>query len=156
MKYVYAKAPDVAAVAQRIIPLYHARLCDPENPVRIDYLFVDPPPESRGQVKWGKCEVITGLKAYLAAEEDDGTQTPFFVVSIADKVWQVLNDAQREALVDHELCHAGVNVGEHGELKLSIIPHDVEEFAVIVERHGLWESEIKRLVDAALGRETAA
>lgn len=153
-KYVYAEAPDVKDVARRLIPLYHPHLNDPEVPVRIEYLFVDPPPESKGKVVLGKCSKITGKHAFLAGQ-DNGEQSPFFVIEISEKAWHLIDDAAKEALVDHELCHAGASLGKHGETKLSIIPHDVEEFACIVERHGLWEQGLADFIKAALAGQEA-
>lgn len=155
MPTVYSEAPAVAEVARRLIPLYHPHLCDPELPVRIDYIFVDPPPESKGKTVFGRARKTPALTAYLA-NEAEGDQTPFFVVEIAAAAWELLDENARVALVDHELCHLGVSRGEHGELKLYMIPHDLEEFVCVVERHGLWEQSCRAFVEAALkNRDTA-
>lgn len=71
----------------------------------------------------------------------------FFVIEIASDMWGTddelgnrfgLSDAQRVALVDHELCHCTVN--EDGVPTL--LHHDVEEFGQVVERHGLWKPDL--------------
>ena len=52
--------------------------------------------------------------------------------------WTKLSPPQRIALVDHELSHCGVN--DKGNWV--VMPHDVEEFASIVERWGLWTGDL--------------
>jgi hypothetical protein len=50
----------------------------------------------------------------------------------------------REVLIDHELCHIGVELDEQGNPELTdqgrpkvfIKPHDIEDFQVIIDRHG--------------------
>jgi hypothetical protein len=63
---------------------------------------------------------------------------------------------QRTALLDHELCHAAVKLDKHGETTVDargrVIyrtrKHDLEEFSSIVERHGLWTSDLERFAAA--------
>lgn len=62
-----------------------------------------------------------------------------FVMEVNYKNWQVMTDEQRVALVDHELCHASIEDG-----KPVIIDHDVEEFVVIVGRHGMWRENVRQ------------
>lgn len=145
MTATYAEAPSVQFVADGLIPEFHPHLADPR--VKIVYLFVDPVPMSGGKEVWGRCVKVSGRNAYLADPENGDT---FFVLEIAEAVWNVLTPDQRRALVDHELSHAAADEDEKGELKLTIKPHDVEEFADVIRRHGLWHDEAKRLVNAAL------
>lgn len=56
-----------------------------------------------------------------------------FLICIAADTWPGLTAAQRTAVVDHELCHCVVD--SDGP---TTIGHDYEEFAAIIERHGLW------------------
>lgn len=59
-----------------------------------------------------------------------------FVVTIASDSWESLDDKQKDALIDHELCHCTFDGGHAG-----IRPHDYEEFAEIIERHGFWRKD---------------
>ena len=56
--------------------------------------------------------------------------------------WIVMTDEQKLACIDHELTH--VHVDEDSG-KVSLLPHDVEEFASVIERHGLWREELKMM-----------
>jgi hypothetical protein len=72
-------------------------------------------------------------------------------------VWDVLPQKTKVALVDHELCHAWAEAnqkedddGEAEPVKLSMRPHDLEEFSCIVRRHGLWREDVEDFVENAL------
>ena len=140
----YRPAPEVKAVADKLIPKYHQHLID--NDVRVDYVFIDKTPKSKGREIWGRCRKVSGLGAFLA--NDQQGSDPFFVIEISEDVWDVLPSDKREALVDHELCHAYAVPAEE-ETKLSVEPHDLEEFVCIVRRHGLWRDDVEAFVNAA-------
>lgn len=156
----YFDAPEVKEVAEQLIPKYHQHLLDFQ--VKIRYVFVDKTPMSKGKEVWGTCRKITGLSAHL---EDSKSDEPFFVITISKDIWDVLPPDKREALVDHELCHAWAEVKQSDDeadadadaeieqdnpVKLSVKPHDLEEFSCIVRRHGLWRESVADFVEAAL------
>lgn len=160
----YSPAPEVRKIAEDLIPKYHAHL---DEAARIEYVFRDEAANDGGKTVFGKARKVVGLNAYLAADqyfeqptleghEAETVKTPiaqdFFVLEIAADVWKHLDDNQREALVDHELCHFGLSFNDEGERKLSIIPHDVEEFASVVRRHGLWRVDVEQFINAATGQ----
>lgn len=142
----YWQAPEVKDIADDLIGTVddHSGLKD----VRIDYVFRDRAVRSQGRVTFGKARKVGGLNAYLAQSSagivDVEANGPFFVVEIAHDVWQHLDDGQRRALVDHELMHFVVDT----DGALSLRGHDLEEFAAIVERHGLWASDVARFGSA--------
>ena len=148
MVSVRCKAPEVAERAVGIIQEHHPDLDAPD--IRIEYIFVDPPPLSKGKYVAGKCRVVTGLNAFLACECEEPTADPFFVIEIARQVWDIIPPEQQTALLDHELCHASVIRDEEEVPKLSIRSHDVEEFSEIVGRHGLWDEGLQEFVKSAL------
>lgn len=153
----YFEAPQVEQIAQELISKYHQHLID--FSVKIRYVFVDKTPSSQGKEVWGTCRKISGLNAYLEGEDPDGD--PFFVITISKDVWDILPHDKRVALVDHELCHASAEVKEDKKqkesdievehpVKLSVRPHDLEEFVCIVRRHGLWRDDIEAFVEEAM------
>ena len=147
MTKMYAPAPEVTAIAAGLIETIerHHNL----GLVRVDYVFVDTAPVSKGKVVLGRARKLGGLPAFLTGSSHprfEGERfrepDPFFVVEISHDYWiSELNDAQKRALVDHELCHCRVEVDAlTRDIKsLGIVGHDVEEFACVVERHGLWD-----------------
>lgn len=141
----YSPAPEVAKIAADLIPVFHAHLV--EN-IRIDYVFTDKITKKGNKEVWGTMRKISALNAYLASDDNSkkhGVTESFFVMVISEPIWNKLNDKQKRALVDHELCHAKVDVDEEGNYKLKIVPHDMEEFTEIVKRHGLWAEDVTEI-----------
>lgn len=146
----YRRADEVARMGADLIAEHHHHLVD-NGDVRIEYLFCDPPPKSKGETVWGRARKVTGIGAWLAAEEppddnDHHDPEPFFIIEIAEAVWNVLDHAGRKALLDHELCHLEVTIDDDGDAKLSLAAHDVEEFEQVIRRHGLWRDNVRRFV----------
>lgn len=139
---MFERAPQVAAIAADLIAgvEQHEALAD----VRIEYVFRDRAARSKGRVTLAKARRVTGLNAFLVAAADgipdDDANYPFYVVEVAADTWARLSGDQREALVDHELCHFQVLPGTPPILGLR--GHDLEEFGCIVSRHGLWKSDV--------------
>jgi hypothetical protein len=81
-----------------------------------------------------------------------------FIILLNQEAWEALNEKQKRALVDHELCHARIALDTDGQPKhddrdrlvCRIRKHDVEEFREIVDRHGLWTSELEAIAKAAI------
>jgi len=145
-------ALEVAEIATNLVEKYHRHLLDFD--VKLEYVFVDKTPKRNGKEVWGTCRKVSSLNAFLAGD-DDGSD-PFFVIVISEPIWDILPPDTRKALIDHELCHAWAKANQKEDddeadpVKLSLRPHDVEEFACIIRRHGLWREDIQDFVDAAL------
>jgi len=135
----YWEADEVEEIAQEVIKQYHGKLL--EFGVQIKYLFRSQTPKKGDKEIWGRIRKVTGLSAFLAT----GANEPFFVVEIPSDVWGKLTDKQKRALLDHELCHAQVELDDESDIgyKISLRGHDLEEFALIVRRHGLWKDDVE-------------
>ncbi|MBV1869258.1 MAG: hypothetical protein KUG69_15350, partial [Marinosulfonomonas sp.] len=151
MSAKYMPAPDVEQLARKLIDTVdrHAAL----DQAHIEFVFIDQAPRSKGRAVLGRARKLGGLPAFLAGGSHPVTPIgmhdvdPFFVIEIAYDYWASddFTDAHRVALVDHELCHCRVDEDVDGEHKLSIVGHDVEEFACVVDRHGLWSAGLTSL-----------
>jgi hypothetical protein len=146
MPQEYRPALEVERIADGLIADYHTHL----RGIRIVYIFLAEAPKVKGRELWGRAKLVTGLNAYLAGDEAETEAQPFFVMEIAESWWHVLDEHQKKALVDHELHHFDVDIEES---KLLIRPHDVEEFAGVVRRYGLWREDVKAFVGAAKAGE---
>lgn len=83
-----------------------------------------------------------------------------FVILLNHEAWNRggLNEEQRLAWVDHQLCHCQVVVDANGEPKTDeqgrtvwrIRKHDIEEFQDIVARHGLYSGDLEKFAQAGL------
>jgi len=153
-KTTYREAKEVEEIANELIPKYHQPLIDFN--VNIRYCFVNKVSKKSDKEIWGTCQKISGKNAYLA--EDNPDNEPFFLIVISEPIWEVLPLDKKMALVDHELCHCAAEVKQtdtdddfeqDNPVKLSVKPHDLEEFSCIVKRHGLWRQEIEDFVKAA-------
>lgn len=127
-------------------------------------------PDVDGRVTLGKCRRTSDLDRELAIYD--------FVILLKKSWWQDVRDVvqhpdqqnqlgriitateQRAALLDHELCHAGVRIDdrtgepvtdERGRTVYRLVKHDIEEFSAIVNRRGIWKRDIE-LFAAALNR----
>ena len=151
MSAKYKPAPEVEELGRKLISTVerHEFL----EGVRVEFVFIDKAPRSKGRDVLGRARKIGGLTAFLAGSlvaVPDGAgflaPDPFFLIEISHDYWiEVLSELQKVALVDHELCHLRVDHDEAGEVSLSTCGHDVEEFACVVERHGLWSDGLTGL-----------
>ncbi len=151
----FSPAKEVKEIAEELIPKYHQHITD--YSIRVEYVFADKVPKKGGKEVWGTCRKVSNLNAFLAKDNPDAD--PFFVITISQPVWEVLDQKSKVALVDHELCHTAAQYDEDDEepaVKLSVNPHDVEEFACIIRRHGLWKDDIKAFVETAIKKSGAA
>jgi hypothetical protein len=134
----YSEASEVKTIAEQLVPKYHQHILD--YSLRIDYVFTDKVPKKGGKEVWGYVQKITNLNAYIAKDNKEGD--PFFVMVIAEAIWDRLSPKGKEALIDHELYHIGVKVTEKDDeevVKLILLPHDMEEFDAINRRYGRWQ-----------------
>lgn len=152
----YRLAPEVANIASALIADHHRDLVE-NGFVRIEYIFRDEAAVSKGREVWGKARKISGLNAFLSRIETGhiGPEDPeaYFVIEIAEDVWNVLSHRQKVALVDHELSHLSVQIDAKDEDKTALVirGHDLEEFVSVVQRHGLWRADVEHF--AKVGAE---
>jgi hypothetical protein len=140
----YTTAPEVERIADRLIEEHHKHLVG----IPIRYVFRDKAASSRGKLVLGKARKSTGLNAtlvHLVRHDEPPDRVDFFVIEIALDTWRALTDAQKTALVDHELSHCLTEVpdGLDDDVTLVLAGHDMEEFAAVVRRHGLWRSDLE-------------
>lgn len=158
MSNIYTAAPEVEAIARELVREHHTHLtaCG----AKVEYFFCSKTPTKNGQEVWGTARKIGSLAAFLDGRHESADEAeanaPFFVIVIAEPVWRTLSNAQRQALVDHELLHLWAEEDEETlEVKLSIRGHDFEGFVAEINRHGLWRDTAKAIgqaIEEAQGR----
>jgi hypothetical protein len=107
-------------------------------------------PDADGRITIGKCRKASDLDRELMEYD--------FVILLHKGFWLDLKvtDNQRRALLDHELMHAAVKVGENGEPEedakgrtvYRIRKHDIEEFADTIRRHGIYRGDLDEFAHA--------
>lgn len=107
-------------------------------------------PDVDGRVTLGKCRKASDLDRELAQFD--------FVILLRRSFWRArgVTALQQRALLDHELCHAAVKLDkfldpvedERGRKVWRTRKHDIEEFACIVERYGMWTADLEAFASA--------
>lgn len=103
-----------------------------------------------GQLVLGKCSKVSELNKEYAAYD--------FVIVLNNEAWKELDDAQRLALVHHELCHAAVSYDQNGNVKkdarnrtcFRVRKHDIEEFGDVINAHGCYKQDLENFVATAM------
>jgi hypothetical protein len=99
------------------------------------YLWKRKGPSSSGHNTLGKCQRLTGMLKFFAKYD--------FVIWLSADHCHGLTAFQIEALVFHEMMHAGAEDG-----KPAIRKHDWEGFAAEVHNYGEWKSDMTAIGDA--------
>lgn len=159
----YTPADGPERIGKSLIEKHHSHL----HEASICWLFVDPPPKSKGKVVHGRASKVSAktsalLETVLGRPVGEGEQVYDFLVEISEESWLAASPGEREALVDHELMHCwwkwderavvspeGEKVKEKVWTGWTMRSHDVEEFSAIVDRHGLWSAELAEFVETA-------
>lgn len=110
-------------------------------------------PDKDGRLILGQCVKTSDLAREFAAYD--------FIILLNQEVWddEEFTDDKKQALVDHELCHAaavvdddGAKYDERGRRVFRIRKHDVEEFYGIVVRHGCYKRDLELFAEALTKR----
>ena len=138
MARTYEAGDSIESVANGLIPQYHPELTS----ARMEYIFVDKASKKSGKEVLGVARKVGGVHEFLIEKD-------FLIVIALDK-WNELNEGQRLALVDHllERC-TGEEDETTGEMQWKCREPDVQEFASILERRGVWHPDLVAFVTVA-------
>lgn len=133
----FLEAPELGELAGDLIERYEE--LDHLTTTSIGYAWKAKGGESSGKAVFGKCVKASGLVKHFSEHQ--------FVIWLAADNCREWGFTQRqvEALLFHELCHAGEKESKDGEIKATLIGHDVEAFAAEIERYGLWQDDLVRI-----------
>jgi predicted metallopeptidase len=137
----YIEAPEsVINIAKALIAEYHPwlKMCS------IGFVLFEGDKQSMGKFVVGKTSKVTPKMVPLLSEPVD------FVIEISADYWARSDSDRAKALIDHELCHIRLTKTGYG-----MQAHDFEEFAQIIDRWGLWTSELVS-ASAAFARHVPA
>lgn len=119
----WRKAPQyIIDTAKRLIEAHHPELLE----ARIAFLMRSEASKSNGLIVMGRAKKMPAELQVIY---------PFdFVIWLASDEFSYLSPGQREALIDHQLCHLQW-IDDVPKIK----GHDFDgEFLEIINRHGLW------------------
>jgi hypothetical protein len=101
--------------------------------ISIAYLWKRKGGKTKGKTVLGRCNMVSGLTKYYGSVD-------FVIWLAADNCREAaLTQHQFEALIHHELQHAGV---DDESLEPKLIGHDIEEFRATIEHYGLWDADL--------------
>lgn len=107
--------------------------------VTICYLASEQEKKKNKKKVLGECEKIADK--YKWAIPCDFTIT-IFQPNVED-----LSEEQLKIVMLHELLHVGIEENDSGDEVYSIIPHDIEDFRLIIDRYGLdWADDDFELI----------
>ena len=105
-----------------------------ESDVQIILLSSDKKAKSKGGSLYGQCEKIQDKYKWAIPAD--------FTITLFEPNLDGFTDEQLSILIFHELLHVGVDLDENGDWKYTIIPHDLEDFKVIVDEYGTDWAEV--------------
>lgn len=133
MAEFYNASSELEDIARGLIEKYHSHLVE----AKIKYLLRNGTWNTRKRETWGQAKKVGKEVNFLTGYD--------FIITVNDEVWGQLNQAEREALLDHELQHCFAGTDDEGNKIWGTMGHDVEDFHAIIRRHGLWSKQLKKL-----------
>lgn len=120
----------VLEMASEVIDTYHLDL----KHAKVGFVFQDEASRQDGRVILGNaCKVSPKQKA--AGLDLD------FIITLAKDEFETRTRTQRMAIIDHELCHCTLDE----VMTPKMVPHDIDEFGVVIERWGLYKDDLRRI-----------
>lgn len=109
-------------------------------------------PDKDGHLLLGRCKKASDFQRELSEYD--------FVILLNKQMWEhpKFGHKRQKALLDHELCHAAQSYdgeghrikNKRGKYVFRTRKHDIEEFKEIVERHGLYKSDLEEFAKSLM------
>lgn len=126
--------------ADKLIKEHHPHLAT----ANITFLCRNRASKSQGKPVPGSVKRASLVEKHLSGSECD------YIMTLSLDVWNSLTSSQRLALVDHLLTRCvGTEDERNGSMKWSLRSPEVQEFAEVVSRNGLWNESIADFIDSA-------
>ena len=102
-----------------------------DSDVTVVYLSSDREKKSKGRIIFAECEKVPDKWKWSVPCD--------FTITVFEPNVEKLNDDQIRILLLHELMHIGIEL-DGNEEKYYVVPHDIEDFRLILERYGMeWQ-----------------
>ena len=121
-------SPQVEAIAEQLLASESCLAYIAESEVRIAYVTSEAEKHSGGKTVFAQCERIPDRFKWAIPYD--------FMVTVFVPNVERFTDDQMRILILHELLHVGIEV-DGKEESYRIIPHDIEDFRLVLERYGL-------------------
>ena len=130
---------DVVRLGDEVRNKWHEDLEEAE----IAYVFIPHAPTAGGRTRLGSAHKESAVHKLVSHAD--------FIIVLSKDLWLLLDEAQRTALLDHEMCHCVPKLDDDGlRVGWELRKHDVEEFNEVIGRHGLWRQDVKTFIECGL------
>lgn len=133
----YPATEEIKEMAERLMAAHHHDGLD----AKVYYGFRNKHTKSNGKPVGGYCR--------KQSDEQKSMHGYDYSITLAADIWSAANQRLREAILLHECCHIGEKYDEKTDESSFITnPHDLEEFAIVVEVYGLYRPEVEQIAAA--------
>ena len=123
-----------AKIGQELIRTEDALAHIRASSATIVYLSSNAERASRGRAVLGQCERVPDRWKWAVPAD--------FAITVFEPNVAGMSEAQLRTLIYHELLHVGISTNRDGDEVYRCVPHDLEDFRVVVERYGLdWDAQ---------------
>ena len=119
---------DYAQIGMELIQEDEALEYIRNSQVTIMFLESDREKKGKGKVIFGECEKVPDKWKWAVPCD--------FTITIFAPNVERLTEEQIRILLLHELLHVGIEI-DGNEEKYYTVPHDIEDFRIILERYGM-------------------
>lgn len=119
---------EYAAIGAELIEAEDALARVRDSEVTIIYLGSDKAKTSRGRTVFGECERVADKNRWAIHAD--------FLIVVYEPNCADMDEDQMRVLLLHELLHVGVDHDKDGNEVYRVVPHDLEDFRLIVDRYG--------------------
>lgn len=137
MPLQFDQAEEINELIAELMPKYHNHLIQKD----IRTLFVNKALKKKGKTVIATAEKVSKKVAAISNGAD-------FLIVVSYSLFQELSDKLKRYVVDHELCHCFCETDEQtGDEKNVLLPHDFEDFNILLEKYGLVRGELQIIAD---------
>jgi hypothetical protein len=127
-------------VAKQLITDYHPHLAS----ANIIYLCRSKAQKQGGKKLFGSVKKASPIERHIGGGYFPIGEEADFIMMIALDVWNVSENNQRTAMIDHLLTRCcGEEDDKTGHMRYFLQAPSVQEFAEIANRHGMWNSSLE-------------
>lgn len=71
-----------------------------------------------------------------------------YIIEVSGQIWELLDEEQKNILIEHELEHLYITETDEGEVKQQLQTHDLEDFVKIIKKYGIDWVEQKTCIES--------
>jgi len=72
------------------------------------------------------------------------------IIEVSGNVWELIDQQQKDILLEHELMHLWLNENDDGVLSIKLLQHDLIDFKKIISKYGIQWTEQRDLITSQL------